>query len=69
MTFFKTAEKNWRRVYEDETLIQILYQGWDLWLEVYRKDLKIGDGTNKTYFWLWQLGTTMRLMTGKWYQP
>jgi hypothetical protein len=35
MTYFKTAEKNWRRVYEDETLIQYLYQGWDLWLEVY----------------------------------
>jgi hypothetical protein len=50
MTYFKTAEKNWRRVYEDETLIQILYQGWDLWLEVYKKDLKFGDGTNKTYF-------------------
>ena len=50
MTYFKTAEKNWRRVYEDETLIQVLYQGWDLWLEVYGKDLKIGDGTNKTYF-------------------
>ncbi len=31
-------------------LIQVLYQGWDLWLEVYRKNLKIGDGTNKTYF-------------------
>ncbi len=30
MAFFKTAEKNWRRVYEDETLIQVLYQGWDL---------------------------------------
>jgi hypothetical protein len=50
MTYFKTAEKNWRRVYEDETLIQFLYQGWDLWLEVYRKDLKIGDGMNKMYF-------------------
>ncbi len=50
MTYFKTTEKNWRRVHEDETLIQVLYQGWDLWLEVYGKDLKIGDGTNKTYF-------------------
>ena len=50
MTYFKTAEKNWRRVYEDETLIQFLYQGWDLWLEVYGKDLKIRDGMNKTYF-------------------
>ena len=50
MTYFKTAEKNWRRVYEDETLIQFLYQGWDLWLEVYGKDLKIGDGTNKHIF-------------------
>ena len=48
MTYFNTAEKNWRRVYEDETLIQVLYQGWDLWLEVYGKNLKIGDGTNKT---------------------
>mgnify|MGYP000922934951 CR=1 FL=1 len=43
MTYFKRAEKNWRRVYEDETLIQILYQGWDLWLEVSEKNLKIGN--------------------------
>ncbi len=50
MTYFKMAEKTWRRVHEDETLIQVLYQGWDLWLEVYEKNLKIGDGTNKTYF-------------------
>jgi hypothetical protein len=49
-TFFKMAEKNWRRVYEDEMMIQALYQGWDLWLEVYRKNVKIRDGTNKTYF-------------------
>ena len=66
MTYFKTAEKNWRRVYEDAMLIQVLYQGWDLWLEVH--GIKIGDGTNKTYFWLWRLGTTMRLMMGNWYQ-
>jgi hypothetical protein len=31
-------------------MIQVLYQGWDGWLEVYGKNLKIGDGTNKTYF-------------------
>ncbi len=31
-------------------MIPVLYQGWDLWLEVYGKNLKIGDGTNKTYF-------------------
>jgi hypothetical protein len=66
ITFFKTAEKNWRREYDIETMIQVLYQGWDLWLEVYRKNLKIGDGTNKTYFLEWQHGTTMRLMTGNW---
>jgi hypothetical protein len=30
MTYFKTGEKNWRRVYEDETWIQLLYEGWDL---------------------------------------
>jgi hypothetical protein len=34
-------------------LIQVLYQGWDLWLEVYGKNLKIGDGMNKNIFWLW----------------
>ena len=45
-----TAEMNWRKVYEDEKMIQVLYQGWDGWLEVYGKNLKIGDGTNKTYF-------------------
>ena len=31
-------------------MVQVLYQVWDLWLEVYGKNLKIGDGTNKTYF-------------------
>ena len=43
-----TAEMNWRKVYEDEKMIQVLYQGWDGWLEVYGKKLKSGDGSNKT---------------------
>ena len=69
MTYFKTAEKNWRRVYEDETLIQILYQGWDLWLEVYGKNLiNLEMERIKRIFRLWRLGTTMRLMTRKWYR-
>ncbi len=68
MTFFKTAEKNWRRVYEDETLIQVLYQGWDLWLEVYGKNLKIRDGTNETYFLIMATWNNKRLMTGIWFR-
>ena len=40
-----TAEMNWRKVYEDEKMIQVLYQGWDGW---YGKKLKSGDGSNKT---------------------
>ena len=31
-------------------LIQVLYQWWDLWLEVYGKNSKTRDGMNKTYF-------------------
>ncbi len=31
-------------------MIQVLYQGWGLWLEVYGKNLKIRDGTKKHIF-------------------
>ena len=37
------------RVYDDDKLREVLYAGWEKWLEEFRKKLRIGDGTNKTF--------------------
>ena len=37
------------RVYDDDKLREVLYAGWEKWLEEFRKKLQIGDGTNKTF--------------------
>ena len=49
MTFFNTADKNWKKVYNDEKLRGVLYEGWEKWLEESRRKLRIGDGSNKTF--------------------
>ena len=49
MTFFSSAKKNQMRVYDDDKLREVLYAGWEKWLEEFRKKLQIGDGTNKTF--------------------
>jgi len=49
MTFFNTADKNWKKVYNDEMLRGVLYEGWEKWLEESGRKLRIGDGSNKTF--------------------
>ena len=48
ITFFNTADKNWKKVYNDEKLRGVLYKGWEKWLEECGRKLRIGDGSNKT---------------------
>ena len=49
MTFFNTADKNWKKIYNDEKLRGVLYKGWETWLEECGRKLRIGDGTNETF--------------------
>jgi hypothetical protein len=49
MTFFNTADKNWKKLYNDEKLRGVLFKGWEKWLEECGRKLRIGDGSNKTF--------------------
>jgi hypothetical protein len=42
MSFFRTAKKNWTRVYDDDKLRKVLYAGWENWLEEGRKKCESG---------------------------
>jgi hypothetical protein len=48
ITFFNTADKNWKKLYNDEKLRGVLFKGWEKWLEECGRKLRIGDGSNKT---------------------
>ena len=46
--YFANAKAKWREIYNDEEKMKIIYNKWELWIETCRKQIKIGDGSQKT---------------------
>jgi len=47
--YYNTGEKNWRKVYKDETFMRVLYGGWERWLNSHGKLHRVGDDSSKTF--------------------
>lgn len=52
MTFFRSAAKKWKEIYDSEEDMKILYNGWDEWITSKGKDINVGDGTRRTYHYV-----------------
>jgi len=48
--YYNTGEKNWRKVYKDETFMRVLYGGWERWLNGHGKLHRFGDDLSKTFY-------------------
>jgi hypothetical protein len=48
--YYNTGEKNWRKVYKDETFMRVLYSGWERWLNSHGKLHRVGDDSSKTFY-------------------
>jgi hypothetical protein len=49
MKYFHQAEKQWRQVYDNKKDMRVLYNGWERWIATMGADIKIGDGSKKTF--------------------
>ena len=52
MRYFRSAEEKWKEIYDSEEDMKILYNGWEEWILSKGKEIKVGDGTRKTYHYV-----------------
>ena len=52
MRYFRSAEKKWMEIYDSEEDMKILYNRWEEWIASKGKEIKVGDGTRKTYHYI-----------------
>jgi hypothetical protein len=49
MKYFHRVETKWRQVYDSKKDMRVLYNGWERWITTTGSDIKIGDGSKKTF--------------------
>jgi hypothetical protein len=52
MRYFWNAEEKWKEIYDSEDDMKILYNRWDKWMASKGKEIKVGDGTRKTFHYV-----------------
>ena len=57
--YFARAEAKWREIYNDEEQMKVIYNKWEVWIDTKGKEIKIGDGSKKTF----------KSVMGMWYLP
>ncbi len=46
---FSLSRKTWKQVYDNKKDMRVLYNGWETWITATGADMKIGDGSKKTF--------------------
>ncbi len=46
---FSLSKKKWKEVYDNKKDMRVLYNGWERWITTMGADMKIGDGSKKTF--------------------
>jgi hypothetical protein len=49
MKYFHRAETKWRQVYDSKKDMRVLCNWWERWITATGSDIKIGDGSKKTF--------------------
>jgi len=52
MTYFKKAEQTWMNIYDSENDMKKLYNGREDWIATKGKEIKVGDGSRKTFHYV-----------------
>jgi len=47
--YFAGAEAKWREIYNNEEQMKVIYNKWEKWIDTKGKEIKIGDGSRKTF--------------------
>jgi hypothetical protein len=47
--YFHQAGKKWKQIYDNKKDMRVLYNGWEKWITTTGADIKIGDGSKKTF--------------------
>jgi hypothetical protein len=50
MRYCKRAEKVWKKVYKDETIMVELYRGFEMWLDIYGRDIFVSKNSTQSLF-------------------
>jgi hypothetical protein len=58
MKYFHRAETKWRKIYDSKKDMRVLYNGWEICITTMGSDIKIGDGSKKTF----------KTVTGTWHE-
>jgi hypothetical protein len=46
---FSSSRKKWKQVYDNKKDMRVLLNGWERWITNTGADIKIGDGSKKTF--------------------
>jgi hypothetical protein len=46
---FSSSRKKWRQVYDNKKDMRVLYNGWERCITTMGADIKVGDGSKKTF--------------------
>jgi hypothetical protein len=46
---FSSSGKKWKQVYDNKKDMRVLYNGWERWITTTGADIKIWDGSKKTF--------------------
>jgi hypothetical protein len=68
MKYFHRAETKWRQVYDSKKDTRVLYNGWERWIMTTGSDVKIGDGSKKTFktvMGMWREDSSQTLKMGE----
>ncbi len=49
MKHFHRVETKWRQGYDSKKDMRVLYNGWERWITTTGSDIKVGDGSKKTF--------------------
>jgi len=52
MRYFRNAEKTWKKIYDSEEDMKVLYNGWEEWIVSKGKEITVGDGSRKTFHYV-----------------
>ena len=52
MKYFRDAEREWKEIYDRKDDMMVLYNGWEDWIVAKGKEVKVGDGSRKTFHYV-----------------
>jgi len=52
MNYFREAEREWKEIYDSKEDMKVLYNGWENWIVTKGQEIKVSDGSRKTFHYV-----------------